>query len=107
MALIETKNSPQFNPEEIHERDLMRAKYHTWPEPRNGLVVTVRQDVLTVIFLPAIHRATCYFSIKAQEVADGKWELRYTGDMETIGKAGGETDGDTGSPDTAEIDDDI
>ena len=107
MALIETKDSPQFNPEEIHERDLMRAKYYTWPEPRNGLVATVRKDVLTVIFMPAIHRATRYFSIKAQEVADGKWELHYTGDMETIGKAGGETDGDIGSPDTAEIDDDI
>ena len=99
MALIETRDSPQFNPEEIHERDLMRAKYHTWPEPRNGLVETVGKDVLTVIFMPAIHRATCYFSVKAQEVADGKWEISYTSDMETIGKAGGE-DGDTGGIDT-------
>ena len=104
MALIETKDSPQFNPEEIHERDLMRAKYHTWPEPRNGLVATVRKDALTVIFMPGVHRATCYFSVKAQEVADGKWEISYTSDMETIGREGRES-GDTGSADPPEIDD--
>lgn len=104
MALIETRDSPQFNPEEIHERDLMRAKYHTWPEPRNGLVETVGKDVLTVIFMPAIHRATCYFSVKAQEVADGKWEISYTSDMETIGKAG-EAGGSIGGTDPAEADD--
>ena len=101
MALIETRDSPQFNPEEIHERDLLRAKYHTWPEPRNGLVTTVRKDILTVLFMPAIHRATCYFRIKAQEVADGKWEISYTADMETIRKAGEES-GIIGSPDPPE-----
>ncbi len=104
MALIETRDSPQFIPEEIHERDLVRARYHTWPEPRNGLVTTVRKDVLTVLFMPAIHRATCYFTVKAQEVADGKWEISYTADMETIGKAGGE-DGIIGSPDPEAADD--
>lgn len=99
MALIETRDSPGFNLDEIHERDLVRAKYHTWPEPRNGLVAAVSVDTLTVIFMPAIHRATCYFQAKAQEVADGKWEISYTSDLETIGKAGGE-DGDTGGIDT-------
>ena len=103
MSLIETKDSPQFNPEEIHERDLMRAKYHTWPEPRNGLVATVGKDVLTVIFMPAVNRATCYFSVKAQEVADEKWEISYTSDLETIGKEGAES-GDIGSADPPETD---
>ena len=106
MAIIETRDSPVFNAEEIHERDLVRAKYHTWTEPRNGLVVTVEDNLLTVIFLPAINRATCYFTIKAQEVLDQKWEILYTTDMETIGRVGSENGG-IGEPDTEAVDDEL
>ena len=106
MSIIETRDSPVFNSAEIHERDLVRAKYRTWTEPRNGLVVTVEDNLLTVIFLPAINRATCYFTIKAQEVLDQKWEILYTTDMETIGRVGGE-DGNTSGSDTPAVDDEF
>ena len=103
MAIIETRDSPEFNSEEIHERDLVRAKHYTWPEARNGLVAAVGKGALTVIFMPAIHRATCYFTVKAQDIADGQWEMSYTTDMENIRRVGGDI-GIIGSPDSAETD---
>ena len=66
-------------------------------------MATVGKDVLTAIFMPAIHRATCYFSVKAQEVADGKWEISWTSDMEAI-KREGTGNGDAGGADPAEAD---
>ena len=99
MDIIETRETLRFNPEEIHERDLVRAKYHTWDEPRNGIVTVVRGATLTVLFLPEIHRATTYFVIRAEEVRDGKWEMTYTQDFTHIGKVE-MTDGDGGGADS-------
>lgn len=86
MALISTTESPKFNLSEIAARYLVRGKYHTWTEPRNGVVVAADEDKLTVLFLPLVHLATRYYTVKAQEVKDGKWELFYSNDMVTIGK---------------------
>jgi hypothetical protein len=49
-------------------------------------VVTVSDTELTVLFLPGVHTAACYFPIAAQEVSDGKWSVLYTHDMKTIGE---------------------
>ena len=100
MALIKKTIVPEFDTEEIALRDFVRAKYHTWDEPRNGLVVSVTASELLVIFLPLIHLATRYYTIKAQEVADGKWSILYSHDLEMVGKAGTE-DGDGGNADSA------
>ncbi len=86
MALITIGQSPVFTTGEIVKRDLVRAQYRTWTEPRNGIVVTVSDTELTVLFLPGVHTAACYFPIAAQEVSDGKWSVLYTHDMKTIGE---------------------
>lgn len=75
---------PQFDTAEITARDLIRAQYHTWPEPQNGLVTEVNKDMVLVLFQPGIHVATCYFPIFAREVADGKWGILFTHDLREV-----------------------
>lgn len=86
MALIASTTAPTFDATAIKPRDLIRARYHTWPEPRNGLVVSVTDTTIQAIFIPGVHTATCYYEIKAQEVADGKWSVLYSADLATIGE---------------------
>lgn len=88
MALIITEKSPRFDLTEIHIRDFIRAQYHTWNEPRNGIVVQVDKDTLQAIFLPLVHLATRYYAVKAQEVADGKWHILWSQDLQTINEVG-------------------
>lgn len=103
MVLIVSETSPRFNLEEIGERDFVRAKYHTWEKSRNGLTIAASENELTIIFLPLIHRATCYFSVKAEEVAAGKWEILFSRDLTNIDKVeltyGNDGDADTETPD--------
>lgn len=103
MALISSAAAPVFDKAVIKQRDFIRAQYHTWPEPRNGLVVSVTDSTIQAIFLPGVHAATRYYEIRAQEVADGKWSVMYSRDLATIGKEsmagayakeGGEASGD-------------
>lgn len=77
MSAIKIKEKAYFDTEKVQVRDFVRAQYHTWPGPRNGIVVSLTDDVLTALFLPAIHQAACYFSVKAEEVRNGKWCIRY------------------------------
>ena len=84
MALISSTETPVFDATAIQQRDLIRARYHTWPEARNAIVVSVDGDTLQAIFLPGVHAATCYYTIKAQEVADGKWDVLYSRDLATV-----------------------
>ena len=84
MGLIATETGTIFDTKAITKRDLIRAQYHTWTEPRNGLVVSVSEDVIQVIYLPGIHSATCYFPIKAAEVAEGKWRIQWTTTTATV-----------------------
>ena len=77
MSAIKHQDGVCFDSEQVHVRDFIRAQYHTWPEPKNGLIVGLTETVLTAIFLPVIHQSVCYFRVKAKEVEDGKWKLQY------------------------------
>lgn len=99
MELLEITDCLRFNPQEIHERDLIRARYHTWNKARNGIVTALREHTMAVLFMPEIHRATTYFIIEASEVRDGKWSLVYTQDFTHIGRVD-MTYGDGGSADS-------
>lgn len=75
MSIILNSDRATFDLEVVKARDFLRAQYHTWPEPRNGLVVSVTEDTLMALFLPAIHQSACYFRVKADEIKAGKWRL--------------------------------
>ncbi len=102
MALIDTETAFVFDENEIQPRSFVRAKYHTWDEARNGLVIHVSKDRIMAVFFPMIHQAMRFYVIKADEVGAGKWEILYSSDLETIGKVGYEDvdNGDTDSQET-------
>lgn len=102
MALIDTEIAFVFNKAEIQPRCFVRAKYHTWEEARNGLVLNVTKDKITAVFFPMIHQAMRFYTINANEVEAGKWEILYSSDLKTIRKVGGENvdNGDTNSQET-------
>lgn len=84
MPLITDTINKVFDKASVHKGDLIRAKHVTWDEPRNGIVTTVSDNKLTVLFLPGLGNVTNYFTILASEVETGKWTVRWTTDMEII-----------------------
>lgn len=81
--MIDTTNKV-FDKTSVQKGDMIRAKHETWDEPRNGIITTVSDNKLTVIFLPGLGNVTNYFTILASEVSAGKWTVKWTTDMEII-----------------------
>lgn len=77
MSIIIEKDKPFFDCDAIKSRDFVRAQYHTWAEPRNGLILFCNESVIQALFFPAIHQAACYFHVNADEVKAGKWRLSF------------------------------
>lgn len=88
MPLITDTINKVFDKASVHKGDLIRAKHVTWDEPRNGIVTTVSDNKLTVLFLPGLGNVTNYFTILASEVAAGRWTVKWTTDMGTINSGG-------------------
>lgn len=89
MALMKESSIQAFDTTAIHKGDLVRAQYHTWPEPRNGLLASVNENRLTVLFLPGLGNVSNYFPITAEEVSAGLWTVLWSSDLETINTEGG------------------
>ena len=70
MALLKYMNQSVFDTNKVHKGDLIRAKYISWPNARNGIVTSVNDNKLMVLFLPDIGNVTNYFFILASEVLD-------------------------------------
>lgn len=96
MELIITSEAPAVNTEAIHKGDLIRAKYSAWNEARNGQVAAVTRDEIRVIWQPSIRNVTNYFSILASEIAEGRWTVTWSPDLETIYTYTPPDDGDNG-----------
>lgn len=78
--MIVNQNIPTFDAEIVKRGGLIRAKYRAWTDFRNGLVERVEPNRLTVFYqTPA---ATSHFTVRANEAADGHWEIFYTNDLE-------------------------
>lgn len=89
MPLIIDSTGKVFDEASIHKGDLIRAKYNTWTEARNGIVTAVSEEKLTVLFLPGLGNVTNYFTIQAEEVNEGSWTVKWSTDLATINEAGG------------------
>lgn len=90
MPLIKESSVKSFDLEAVHIGDLVRAQYHTWPEPRNGIIAATSELELVVLYLPGLRNVSNYFPIKAAEVADGKWTLLWSEDLKDIQEEGTE-----------------
>lgn len=82
--LLTTGELTIFNPEIVKRHALIRAKYHTWRDFRNGLVTFADKTTLRVLFQTGVNASTSYFKIKASEVNAGLWQLVLTNDFETF-----------------------
>lgn len=80
--LITTTERDEFINELLQKRGLIRAKYWSWEEPRNGLIVYAAKTWLRVLFLTGTNVATSYYTITIDEVKAGLWEMTFTNDME-------------------------
>ena len=98
--LIVKEPTEKFNTEEIRRGTLVYAKHKTWENGEKGFVTTASEDEVIVQYPPKIGNVTNHFFLRAEEVAKGDWEVRYTNDMETIVTypAGG-----TNEPETADL----
>ena len=66
MALVITKEATLFDLEKIGVGDFVRARHRTWKEHINGIVVYVCAEKAQIVYLPYIHRAISYFTVRAQ-----------------------------------------
>lgn len=84
MDLLLNETGKEFNTEAIEKGYLISAKHSCWTESKNGIVSSVSSDELRVIYCPGISNVTRFFFIKADDVADGQWDLRYSKDLQDI-----------------------
>lgn len=98
--LIVKEPTEKFNTEEIRRGTLVYAKHKTWENGEKGFVTTASEDEVIVQYPPKIGNVTNYFFLRAEEVAKGDWEVRYTNDMETIVTY---PEGGTNEPETADL----
>lgn len=103
MDLLTEKNRSLFNTE-IKKGTLIWAKSEKWDVGVPGFISGVSEEQLTVMFHPNISNVVNHYIIPAKEVADGKWIIRWSEDLETVNVLdGGEID-ETGGTDQEEAD---
>ena len=73
-----------FNLNVVRQCGLIRAQYHTWAEPRNGIVAAADKSVIQALYLTKIRTAAQYFKIPITEVTEGKWSIDYSNDMDVF-----------------------
>jgi hypothetical protein len=86
MSLVITKESPAFALGKIAVGDFVRARHRTWKESINGIVVYIDSEMAQIVYLPKIHRATRYFTIRAQEVQNSEWAIAHSRDLASVEK---------------------
>lgn len=80
--IVTTGEQFEFTSDIIKKRGLIRAKYWSWEEPRNGLITFASSKLLKVLFLTGVNAQATYYNIKIAEVVAGLWEIKYTNDFE-------------------------
>lgn len=84
MPLIVPSGAAVFDAGAIGRGDLIRAKYLGWDGARNGVVVQVEGDEVSVLYRPEIANVISFFSIRAGEVEAGDWEILWTHDFTQV-----------------------
>lgn len=84
MPLLEQETRLRFCVKSIHKGSLIRAQYHTWPAPQNGIVAAVGPEKLLVLYLPGCNNVSNYFPILVSEVLEGAWKIGWSDDLQAI-----------------------
>lgn len=79
---------------EIGKGTLIYAKHRSWDKGQTGIVTTVSEKQIRVMFLPDIQNVLNHFHITAADLEAGVWEVRYSNDgLQSIVRFGGEDNG--------------
>ena len=84
MALVTEKPTVAFDMTQIERGYLLWGKHSSWKEGKAGFVTSVTEKQLIVQYYPGISNVTNHFIIPVFEVADGQWEIRWSGHMAEI-----------------------
>lgn len=92
MSILTTSTEKAFDKAKIAKGDLIRAKYAGWDEAMNGIVASVKDNEIRVLYVGTITNVTNYFAINAEEVSDGKWDISWSHDLTTTETEGEDND---------------
>lgn len=103
MELLVEKNMGVFNTG-IKKGTLIWAKYDGWDAGIGGFVSAVSENKLVVMFHPGISNVVNHHIIPIEEVAAGKWQIRWSEDLVTVNElaADGGKEDEAGGTDTEE-----
>ena len=91
MALLTTSSVTAIDTTAIAKGDLIRAKYTAWDSAINGVVASVTDKLIRVLYIGTGGNVTNYFVITADELEDGLWEVSWSADLTTINEEDEET----------------
>ena len=84
MSLIADKNIRIFDTTAIQRNDCIRVKRAGDSTARNGIVTSVSESTVEVLFGNIQNKSTSFLRIDAVDVAVGVWEIYWTTDFVTI-----------------------
>jgi hypothetical protein len=88
MALIKAVSENTFDEDAIQGGACIRAKRTGWDDFKNGIITSVAKDTITALYFTNVGNASNYFSILADEVAAGLWQIYWSQDMVTVNTEG-------------------
>ena len=84
MAILTSSTVTTIDMQKIAKGAFIRAKYHTWRQPYNGIVANVTESVIRVLYIGDGGNITNYFVISADEIEQGLWALSWSDDLTVI-----------------------
>lgn len=88
MSILTTSNITAIDSSKIAKGDFIRAKYSAWEKAHNGIVAGVTPDEIRVLYIGDGGNVTNYFTIAADEIEDGLWELAWSSDLTDVQEEG-------------------
>ena len=84
MSVLITAPTTSIDKTQIKKGDFIRAQYHAWSSAYNGLVAAVSLSEIRVLYIVKSNSMTSYFTISADEIAAGLWDLSWSSNFTDI-----------------------
>ncbi|MCD8308893.1 MAG: DUF5026 domain-containing protein [Clostridia bacterium] len=85
MSILTTGSTAAvFDKDKVAKGDFIRAKYSGWDETVNGLVAKVTDTEIRVLYIGTIRNVTNYYTILADEVENGYWDISVSSDFSEV-----------------------
>lgn len=88
MSILTTNTITAIDNSKITKGDFIRAKYSAWEKAHNGIVAGVTSDEIRVLYIGDGGNVTNYFTISADEIEEGLWELAWSSDLTEVQEEG-------------------